>query len=123
MLKTILSKLKSLKNISIWKTLHFNFHYFDLKGLRNLPVLIAEGVILKKLHGELKLNNWSFGAIRIGFPTVGMYDYRRCKSILEIDGKIEFLGKAIIGQGSKICVMNEGKLVWEIILESMLKQP
>ena len=41
---------KKIFQISIWKTLRFDLHYFGLKGLK-LPVLVSRNVRLKTLAG------------------------------------------------------------------------
>ena len=46
---------KKIFQISIWKTLRFDLHYFGLKGLK-LPVLVSRNVRLKTLAGGYLLN-------------------------------------------------------------------
>jgi acetyltransferase-like isoleucine patch superfamily enzyme len=48
--------------------------------------------------------------IKIGFGSVGIFDYRYERTILEIDGLIIFNGKASIGKGSRISVGKDGVL-------------
>jgi acetyltransferase-like isoleucine patch superfamily enzyme len=48
--------------------------------------------------------------IKIGFGSVGVFDYKYERTILEIDGQLVFKGKTDIGKGSRICVGKHGIL-------------
>ena len=97
-----------LFNCSILKTLRFNFHYFGLKGFK-FPCLISRNFILKKLGGEVVLNNYNTGIIRLGFGNVGIFDKKKSKGVWENNGYIEFIGRCFLGHGTKIS--NSGKII------------
>ena len=105
-------KLQYLRDISIWKTLYVNFKYFGWKGVRKLPIFISKKVVLKMLRGDVLLNSFDRGKIKIGFRSVGIFDYQYSRTILEIYGKLKFQGSSFIGQGSKISVINNGDLTF-----------
>lgn len=102
----MLNKLKYIFLIVLGfpKTILFNFHYFPLKEAIHLPVLISHRTWLKKLRGEVKLEQFYFGMVKIGFGDVGVFDQKRSRSIWEVTGLVLFKGMARIGHGSKISV-------------------
>lgn len=107
-----LKRMKTLSGISLVKTLYFNFHYFMLKDALKFPVLITSNVLLKKMKRKIVLHlKPRTGLVKIGFDGVGIFDSKRSKAIWQVEGTIEFLGKANIGQGSKISVGDGATLV------------
>lgn len=48
--------------------------------------------------------------IRVGFGDVGIFDNVLSRTIIQLDGKIIFYGKALIGHGSRISVGGNGIL-------------
>lgn len=88
--------------ISIPKTIYFNFKYFGLSGLKVLPVFIHKNTELKKTEGRIKIQNFKTGIIKIGFGQMGNYPKKICYSSFENDGKIVFQGKCLIGVCSTI---------------------
>lgn len=108
--------LKLLKIFEIFlglpKSLYFNIYYFGfIRGIK-LPILLSNKVKLLKLSGiiELNENNFKIGIIKIGFPSVGVFDYKNSRSIWEVYGKIKLKENIVMGQGTKISVLKNGVL-------------
>lgn len=94
-----------LKNISIIKTLRFNFHYFGFKDALHLPVVVSRNVMFKKLSGNVILNTVRPAAVKIGFGQVGIIDNKYVRTIWENNGTIIFGDYVDINAGNKIsCV-------------------
>lgn len=90
---------------SIPKTLRFNLHYFPLKTVLKLPVIVSHRTYLRELNGEVELpENVKTAMVKIGFGDVGHYDRKRSRGIWQVSGKVSFGGKASIGHGSKLSV-------------------
>lgn len=106
-----------LKNLFIYlfcfpKSLYFNIKYFPLKIALRLPILISNNVFLDNMGGKIILpKKRSLGMIKIGFKSVGIFDYKKSRSIWSVSGVVVFKGKANIGHGSKISVNDNGKLI------------
>lgn len=97
-------KFSKLKYINI-KTLFFNLKYFPFLEAIKLPVLISKHTYFKILKGSIKINTKAkFGIIKIGYNDIGIFDKKRSRTILELNGNIIFEGIAKIGHGSKISV-------------------
>lgn len=82
------------------KSLLFNLYYFGLHGFK-IPVLISHRVFLKKMKGEVIVEEKNFAKIKIGFGNDGILDKKRSRTIWEVNGTIRFEGSAFIGHGSK----------------------
>lgn len=96
-----------------YKTIYFNFKYFKFKDAIQFPVILSRNVILKRLEGCVEFNcPVKYNLVKIGFESIGIFDVKCSKSILEIKGNIIFNGKARIGQGCKISVAKNGKLIF-----------
>ena len=99
-----------LAEISIIKTLRFNLHYFGIHGFK-LPVLVSRNFVLLRMGGDCSIDNFKSGAIRLGFSGVGIFDKRYDRGIWECNGKVQFRGKASLGQGVKVSVSADGSLI------------
>lgn len=98
-----------LFEISIIKTLRFNFHYFGMKAVFTPYVLCSKNVRFESLGGAVELRSKKVGGIRLGFKSVPIFDFRFQRFCWQNDG-IVYLGDNVnIGQGSVIS--NSGKLV------------
>lgn len=86
------------------KSLLFNFRYFPWRTAIRLPVLVSHRVWLMRLGGEVRLGDARTGSVRIGFGEVGIFDQHRSRTIWQVEGTVEFRGRADLGHGSKICV-------------------
>lgn len=91
------------------KSLYFNLKYFGIKGIK-CPILLSHRVVLSKVAGRIRLKEWKTGIVMIGFPSVGIFDYRYSRSIWQNEGEIIFNGKTSLGQGIKISVSKSGIL-------------
>jgi hypothetical protein len=99
-----------LKHIN-FKTLYFNLSYFPLSVAIRLPVFISKNVWFKKLKGKIILPDRVYpGIVKIGFGDIGIFDKKRSRSVLELNGQVYFKGTVTIGHGSKICVGRQGQL-------------
>lgn len=108
----LLAKIKRLweYTLSMPNTLHFCFHYFPFKIAIRLPVLVSYRVKFNCLAGEVEIDtsNVRRGLVRIGFESVGIFDYEYSKSIWENNGKVVFFGEANLGQGCKVSCASNG---------------
>jgi acetyltransferase-like isoleucine patch superfamily enzyme len=86
------------------KTLLFNFRYFPWRTAIRLPVLVSHRVWLKQLGGQVRLGDARPGTVRIGFGEIGIFDRHRSRAIWQVEGTVDFRGRADFGHGSKICV-------------------
>lgn len=95
---------KVIREISLFKTLRFNFHYFKLKDAIRLPVIVSKHVLINNLKGQVRLESKvQPGGIRIGFRSVPVFDRFRSRSVLNVGGgTVIFKGRAVLGQGSRI---------------------
>lgn len=72
-----MNKIKKILELSLIKTLVFNIRYFGLKGLK-FPCLVSKSTRFEKLGGVVKLNDYKFAGIVIGFgPIQASYNYGR----------------------------------------------
>lgn len=104
-----MGKIQKFFETSVLKTIHFNLHYFGLKGMR-FPVLVSRNYSLTSLNGTVSLNKPKTGCIRLGYSSVGIFDRRFDRGIWQCSGEVAFEGEASFGQGSKISVGVNGRL-------------
>jgi acetyltransferase-like isoleucine patch superfamily enzyme len=95
---------KIIREISICKTLRFNFHYLKFRDAIKLPVIVSRHVLINSLKGEVRIEGEvQPGRIRIGFQSVPVFDRFRSRTVWNIGGgAVIFKGRAFIGQGTKI---------------------
>ncbi|MGB4448592.1 MAG: acyltransferase [Cloacibacterium sp.] len=97
--------VKLFADLSIHKTLFFNFKYFNFKTALKFPVFIGKNMILKTVSGSIILpESHITGGVRLGFESIGIFDKKRSKGIWELKGNIIFEGTAFLGQGTKLFV-------------------
>ena len=104
-----MGKIQKFFETSVLQTIHFNLHYFGLKGMR-FPVLVSRNYSLTSLNGTVSLNKLKTGCIRLGYTSVGIFDRRFDRGIWQCSGEVAFEGEASFGQGSKISVGVNGRL-------------
>jgi len=92
---------------SIPKTLFFNFKYFPFRVAVKCPVFISHRVLLKRLSGTVELGRVRTGIVKIGFGDVPLFDSRKVRSVLIIEGRLVFQGDAVIGPGCHLEVFGE----------------
>lgn len=94
-----------------FKTIRFNFHYFPFKTAIHFPVLVSKNTSLSVLHGSVTVSgNISFGMIKIGFGTVGLFDHAKERTIFvnSSKGDLHFGGSARLGPGCRL--LNNGNM-------------
>lgn len=102
--------LKIILQLNV-NTLRFNFTYFPFKQAISFPVLVSKYCYLKSIKGNVQIvEPIKFGMIKIGYECVDVFDYKKSRSILKIEGTLKFKGRAFIGQGSKISIQKGGVL-------------
>lgn len=98
--------------LSIPKSLYVCFRLLPWEQAVKLPIRVRYNVKLQSLKGQVILpNNISKSIIMIGFQYVGTHDVTYRRTVLEIDGTLEFKGSAMIGSGSQLCVGSNGHLI------------
>ena len=94
-------KLKYYLQMSLFRTLFFNFHYLPFSQAVKLPVILFRGTVLRRMKGKLVLpEKVRHGMIKIGRADVAGWE-RRGTSLC-IEGDLIFKGKATIGSGSAL---------------------
>jgi acetyltransferase-like isoleucine patch superfamily enzyme len=93
--------------LSLPKTFIFNFRYFPFKTALKFPVLISHRVLLRKMAGSIELGRIKTGIVKIGFGNLPLFDCKRERSVLFIDGKIIFKGSADFGPGCRVGIYGE----------------
>lgn len=102
-----------LFSLGIINTLRLNFGYLPFKEAIKFPILASKRLYIYSLQGTLKLDVKRFGTIRLGFGNVGIFDRRYQRSIWEVgrNAEIVFRSNAVLGQGFRLCVLPDGKLI------------
>lgn len=101
------------KIISLPKSLYVSFMLFPFKDAIKLPVLCRYNVKIISLKGRAKnSSNVKSKVLSIGFGSVGIFDKRYQRTILQIDGCLNIKGKTVIGHGSRISVAKGGCLTF-----------
>lgn len=108
--------MKTLFNVSIIKTIRFNIHYFGIKSLFHFYALIAKGVQFKALKGNVILKNKKMGAIKIGFPSLGIDNDHITKGTIEIYGQLIINERANFSKGSSISIGKNGYMKIDSLL-------
>lgn len=89
------------------KTLLFNLRYFRLRDALRFPVIVSHRVWLMEMSGQVILHEKRAGVVRIGFGEVGIFDQHRSRSIWQVSGRVEFLGNAELGHGTRLSVCGD----------------
>lgn len=100
-MKSFRKLIRKVWALSIIKTLWFNLHYFGWRGI-HCYVLVSKYVILDSLHGNVELREKRFGIVQIGFPSINIFDSKYERTVWSNSGDVVFLGKAYLGQGTRI---------------------
>lgn len=94
-----------VKNISLLKSLRFNFKYFPIREAWKFPALIFKHTVFASLEGKIKCNCKTFpGMLIIGSCGVNAIDIRQKNTIIELKGELILNGRTVIGRGSSISV-------------------
>lgn len=98
--------------LSIPKSIYVCLRLLPIKQALRMPIKVRYNVKLQSLTGRVILpDNPRKAQIQIGFQYVGTHDVTYRRTVLEIDGTLQFLGTAYIGSGSQLCVGRDGHLV------------
>ena len=95
---------------AIPKSMYVNLRLLPFLQAIKLPIIVSNKTKLSSLKGNVYLKRVKTGIVRIGFGSIKLIDYNYNRTILHIDGSIEFDGKCKIGQGSRIEVQKNGIL-------------
>lgn len=108
----IKNEIVKILEIDWLKTIRFNLHYFSLKDAICFPCLVYWKTNVKNWGGHIYLDGTTrFGLLRLGIPSLGMQDRSYSRTVWNVSGKIVIKGLTYIGRGTRICVMQEGKLI------------
>lgn len=99
-----------LREIGIINTLRFNWRYFKCSGLVKPKVLCSRNVILKRLDGNVMVDEPKLGGVKIGFGNVGIIDGKKEKAIWENCGIVCFQTHARLDVGTRIVCSSTGVL-------------
>lgn len=108
--KAFCSLLKN--NISIWKTLYFNFHYLTFSNAIKLPFIVHKGVKFNKTRGQVifECQPLKTGMIHIGNKSYG-FSRRHDHTIWEqFEGSAIFEGSVNFGKGTFIHIGKDAVL-------------
>ena len=103
-------KLKYYFQISLLKTLIFNFRILPLKDALKMPVILFRNTRIKSLEGDFRIDPpLRHGMIKFGRCDVcGM---ENSPTVISVKGTCRFKGKATIGSGSVLCVEKGGEFI------------
>jgi len=100
---------EQLYRTSLWKTLWVNFSLLPVKQAWRLPFFVAHGVEIQSLKGSAEVALNRPNVVQIGYHRVGVIS-RHVPTVLEIKGKWIVDGRAFLGHGSGISVIEGGCL-------------
>lgn len=103
--------IRKLRQMSLFKTLRFNIHYFGLAGLKWMPVPVARHYCFRSLGGAVILDAPRRFRVQLGFAGTGTSDQRYTRGCREVNGEVEFRGDAFFGHGSAVSFGKRGCLV------------
>lgn len=98
--------------LSIPKSFWVSFHFFSLKDALKLPILVRYNCLIKHLSGTVKVLSGGVkpSMVHFGFNNIGIFDKKYERSILDIQGTLELMGKVDFGHGSRLVVCKDGVL-------------
>lgn len=91
-------------NISILKTIYFNFYYLPIKEAIKFPIRVAKNTKILNMGNKSSLKLQSGSTLFIGFGESFALGGRTGWSIANT-GVISFKGNSIIGRGTQIIVI------------------
>ncbi len=98
-------KFRNYLHTSLLKTLYFNFRYLPFSQAIRLPVILFRGTVVNPAKGKVTIQ----GKIRHSMIKIGRCEvtgYEKHHTCLDIRGHLIFRGRANIGAGSTILVLN-----------------
>lgn len=95
---------------SLLSSIYFNFHYLPWYQAYKLPILLYKPKF-KALRGSIKImGGATFGMIKLGLNMVNIYPNNGI--MLELNGKLIFKGRCIIGGNSYISTGDKSQLIF-----------
>jgi acetyltransferase-like isoleucine patch superfamily enzyme len=93
--------------LSLPKSFYVSWRLTSFREAFRFPAMVKFNTKLISLDGQLVIDSADKEIARliVGFNSVGIYDKKYSRSILQIDGCISLRGKATFGQGARICVI------------------
>lgn len=103
--------IKKYWQLSLIKTLIFNFKYLPFHQAIKLPILLFK-VKFKALEGKIKIDtdNISFGMIKLGRKMNSLYENSNSRFIWENKGTVIFKGQFAVGHNSSLSIGKNGTL-------------
>lgn len=89
------------------KSIYVNFRLLPFSQAIKLPIIVSNKTKLISLNGKVNLAKVKTGIIRIGFGGTEHIDYKYSRTILKIDGIVNFKSRVKIGLGSKFIINKE----------------
>lgn len=89
------------------KSIYVNLRLLPLNQAMKLPIIVSNRTKIVSLKGKVNLGKAKMGIIRIGFGGTEHIDYAYNRTILKIDGIVNFKGRAKIGLGTKFIIQKE----------------
>jgi len=106
-ISTIRLAFKELGARSLIQTVRFNVHYFGRKLGLQLPVFVYNNVYFKQRLGNVELQSFETGNVKIGKCIIGVYNKENTE-IQFNDGCSVYFGRNVtIGSGCKISVQGQ----------------
>jgi acetyltransferase-like isoleucine patch superfamily enzyme len=91
--------------LGIPKTVAFNLRYLPMRQAVRLPILVSHRVAILDFRGRVTVSGpLRTGMVLLGFGSVGAFDYRRSRSVWQVDGEVVFDGPVRLGNGFKLSV-------------------
>lgn len=103
-------------DLSLCKTLRFNFHYLKFSDAIHFPILVSRHVKIKSLQGSVSVDTLKMASIRLGFDSIPIFDNVKSRSIWHVakGASIRFKGDAYLGQGFKISANTGSELIFGV---------
>lgn len=96
--------------ISLPKSLYVSLKLLPFKHAFRIPLLVRYNTKILSLDGSAFLSKYRTGVVRFGFGSVGIFDKRFERTILQINGNVYFEGNASFGHGCRIYIGKNGVL-------------
>ncbi len=106
---TILKRIRKFLAVNWCKTIYVNFKLLPLSKAKKLPIYIRRNVKLVAMEGIIDIvSSVRPGMITFGGGPVMIFDQRTNRTLIELHGKLKFLGTAHFGKGSVLSVGPNG---------------
>ena len=102
---------KLLQRINL-RSVYLNFKLFPINTAMKLPLLISNRTFIEDINKNSLILDCKVvsGLIQIGYGNLSVFDYKKSRSVLKINGSCIFKGHVRIGHGSKIIITKNGIL-------------